>query len=101
MVVDEAGEVITAREANRLVLVHPEITPDGLRLTASDLPRLDVPTPDPANQVPVAIWSSRLTAATTSAEADAWFSKALGRTARLVYLDDPTRRPTSPDFSEP
>jgi uncharacterized protein YcbX len=101
MVVDGAGEVITAREANRLVLVHPEITPDGLRLTASDLPPLDVPTPDPANQVPVEIWSSRLTAATAGAEADAWFSKALGRTARLVHLDDPTRRATSPGFSEP
>ncbi len=101
MVVDEAGAVITAREANRLVLVHPEITPDGLRLTAPDLPPLDVRTPDPVGQVPVAIWSSRLTAATAGPEADAWFSKAIGRTARLVYLDDPTRRPTSPGFSEP
>jgi len=101
MVVDEAGEVITAREANRLVLVHPEITSDGLRLTAPDLPALDVPTPDPVGQVPVALWSSRLTAAPAGPEADAWFSKTLGRTARLVHLDDPTRRPTSPDFSEP
>ena len=101
MVVDEAGEVITAREANRLVLVRPELTSDGLRLTAPDLPPLDVPTPDPAGQVPVAIWSSQLTAATAGSEADAWFSKAIGRTARLVHLDDPTRRPTSPAFSEP
>ena len=100
MVVDETGEVITAREANRLVLVHPEITSDGLRLTAPDLPPLDVPTPDPAGQVPVAIWSSRLTAATAGPEADAWFSKVIERTARLVHLDDPTRRPTSIEFSE-
>jgi uncharacterized protein YcbX len=95
MVVDEAGEVFTAREANRLVLVRPELTSDGLRLTAPDLPPLDVPTPDPAGQVPVAIWSSQLTAATAGSEADAWFSKAIGRTARLVHLDDPTRRPTT------
>lgn len=101
MVVDEAGEFITAREANRLVLVHPEITSDGLRLTGPDLPPLDVPTPDPVGQVPVAIWSSRLTAAPAGPEADAWFSKAIERTARLVYLDDPTRRSTSPDFSGP
>lgn len=101
MVVDEAGEVITAREANRLVLVHPEIRSDGLRLTGPDLPPLDLPTPDPVGQVHVAIWGSRITAATAGPEADAWFSKAIGRTARLVYLDDPTRRPTSPAFSEP
>lgn len=101
MLVDEDGEVITAREANRLVLVDPAITADGLRLTAPDLPPLDVPTPHPADQVPVSIWGSRLTAAAAGPEADAWFSKAAGLPARLVHLDDPTRRPTSPDFSEP
>jgi MOSC domain-containing protein len=101
MVVDEDGEVITARESNRLVLVHPEISPDGLHVTAPDLPPLVVPTPDPSDQVPVLIWSSRLTAAAAGPEADAWFSKAAGLPARLVHLDDPTRRPTNPDFSEP
>ncbi|MBZ5741337.1 MOSC domain-containing protein [Nocardioides mangrovi] len=101
MVVDDAGAGITAREVNRLVLVHPEITDGGLRITAPDLPALEVPTPDPARQVPVAIWSSTLTAAAAGAEADAWISKALGVAARLVHLDDPTRRPTSPAFSEP
>ena len=101
MLVDEAGEVITAREANQLVLIHPEITADGLVLTAPDLPPLEVRTPDPHLQTPVTLWSSHLTAATAGAEADVWFGKALGRTARLVYLDDPTRRPTSSGFSEP
>lgn len=101
MLVDEVGTTITAREANRLVLVHPEITPTGLRVTAPGAEPLDVATPDPAAQVPVDLWSSRLTAAPASSEADAWFSAVLGTTARLVHLDDPTRRPTSPDFGEP
>ena len=34
MLVDPTGEVVTAREANRLVLVTPKITDRGLRLTA-------------------------------------------------------------------
>ena len=101
MVVDDEGTVITAREVNRLVLVDPEITATGLRLTAPDLAPLEVSTPDPTSQVPVGIWSSRLDAVPAGAEADAWFGKALGRPARLVYLDDPRKRPTSPDFSEP
>lgn len=101
MVVDEDGVVITAREANRLVLVRPELTATGLRLTAPDLPPLDVAEPDPATQVPVELWSSRLTAAAAGPEADAWFGKALGRPARLVHLDDPMRRPTDERFSEP
>lgn len=101
MVVDDEGTVITAREVNRLVLLHPEITASGLRITAPDLPALEVATPDPAIQVPVAIWSSLLDAVPAGPEADAWFGKALGRPARLVHLDDPRKRPTSPDFSEP
>lgn len=101
MVVDDEGTVITAREVNRLVLLHPQITATGLRITAPDLAPLEVPTPAPASQVPVAIWSSLLDAVPAGPEADAWFSKALGRSARLVHLDDPRKRPTSPDFSEP
>lgn len=101
MLVDAAGAVITAREVNRMVLVHPELTDDGLVVTAPGLPSLVVGTPDPSRQVPVALWRSRITAAPADPEADAWFSEALGRPARLVHLDDPTRRPTSPEFGEP
>ena len=101
MLVDDTGSVITAREVNRLVLIDPVITPYGLVVNAPDLPALTVRTPDPDAQTPVNLWESHLTAAAAGPEADAWFSKAMGRTARLVHLDDPTRRPTSPDFSEP
>ena len=101
LVVDEDGTAITARDVNEMLLVRPEPTAAGLRLTAPDLPPLDVPTPDPAGQTPVAVWQSRLTAAAAGPEADAWISKALGRTARLVHLDDPRRRPTKPEFSAP
>lgn len=101
MLVDEAGSAITAREANRLLLVHPELTAGGLVVAAPDLPTLTVPMPDPRTQTPVDLWKSELTAAPAGPEADAWFSKVLGQPARLVYLDDPTRRATSPEFSEP
>lgn len=101
MVVDAAGEAITAREVNRLVLVHPEITGTGLRITAPDLPTLEVATPDATTQVPIDIWADRFDAVPAGAEADAWFTRALGVPARLVHLDDPTKRPTDPDFSEP
>lgn len=101
MVVDDEGVVITAREVNRMVLVHPEITETGLRVTAPDLPPLEIPTPDPAAQTPVTIWSSSLDAVPAGGEADVWFSKALGRSAHLVHLDDPRKRPTNQDFSEP
>jgi uncharacterized protein len=106
MVVDTDGAVLTGREVNQLVLVGAEPTQDGLRLRAPGRDVLDVRRPDPAHvdpaaQRPVSLWRSSLTAADAGDEAAAWFSEVAGRPARLVWLDDPTRRPTSPDFSRP
>ena len=96
MVVDDAGRVITAREANRLLLVRPSPVEAGLRLTAPDLPDLVVPTPEGVAPVTVQVWGSRVAAVPAGCAADAWFRAMVGFPARLVYLDDPTRRPTDP-----
>jgi uncharacterized protein YcbX len=101
MIVDEDGEVITARETHRMLLIHPELVDGGLSVSAPELPMLVVPEPDGSTLVPVRLWKSRLDAAPAGPEADAWFSKAMDRPAQLVFLDDPTRRPTSPAFGEP
>ena len=99
MLVDEDGEAITAREVNAMLLLVPEITAEGLRVTGADLPPLEISVPDAGAQVPVSVFDSRFTAAPAGAEADAWFTKALDQPARLVHLDDPGRRPTDPRFS--
>ena len=99
MLVDPDGTAITAREVNRMLLVHPTITAAGLRFTAPGAAPLEVATPDPAAQTDVTVWSSSLTAASAGPRAQAWFTDVLGVPARLVHLDDPTRRPTNPDFS--
>lgn len=101
MIVDEGGEVITAREVHNLLLVHPEITSEGLSLTGPDVPPLVVRTPDGSSLVTVGVWDSRVEASPAGDEADAWFTKIVGVTARLVYLDDPTRRRTDPARTAP
>lgn len=105
MIVDDAGVAITARAVNAMVLLRPELTATGLRLHApgsaagSRSSVLEVSTPDPAVQVPVSVWSSPLTAAPTGHDVAHWISAVLGVSARLVWLDDPTRRPTDPAYS--
>lgn len=99
MVVDASGRKLTARERHRLLHVRPE--PDGaggLKLTYRDdsLQPLHVPRPDHEPDVPIDL--SRLPSATSSTyEADAWFSEVVGEPARLVWLDDPARRPIGTD----
>ncbi|MEO6885238.1 MAG: MOSC N-terminal beta barrel domain-containing protein [Jatrophihabitantaceae bacterium] len=95
MIVDQTGETVTARERPRLLLVVPELTDDGLRLSSPDAEPLIVPVPSgPTVQVSV---FGRTPFAATPADgaAHAWFSKVVGEPVRLVYQDDPTRRPTN------
>jgi uncharacterized protein YcbX len=46
----------------------------------------------------VTVWGSTVLAAAAGAAADAWFSAFLGEPARVVYLDDPTRRAVDQEF---
>jgi uncharacterized protein YcbX len=100
MIVDGAGKVVTAREFSRLLLVTPQLNGgDTITLAAPDLPDLTIPVPGGADLVPVSVWASDLSAAPADAAAAEWLTKVVGVPVRLVYLDDPTRRPTNPDYS--
>lgn len=101
MLVDDTGAAITARTINALVLLRPEITEAGLLLHCPGHTTLEVARPDPSVQVPVSLWNSHLTAVPTDRAVAAWVSSKLEVSARLVWLDDPTRRATDPAYSEP
>ncbi|MCU1659723.1 MAG: hypothetical protein JWO57_4379 [Pseudonocardiales bacterium] len=98
MIVDDAGETVTAREHHRLVLVRPELVEGGLRLTSPEAGELFVPTPD-GPPVDVQMWHAPLPARLADDAAHAWFSKIVGEPVRLVYQDDPTRRATNPAYT--
>ena len=101
LVVDDDGVLVTAREHSRMLLVTPQLRPDGgLELASPDAPPLSVEVPA-GDLVPVSVWKSRLVAALAAPEACAWFSKIVGESVRLVYLDDPTRRHPNPAFALP
>ncbi len=99
MVVDDDGVQLTAREHPRMILVRPSLRAGGgLALSAPELPdlRIDVPT---GASVPVSVWKSSIVATPADDEAHQWFTKIIGRPARLVYLDDPTRRVPNQAFA--
>ena len=52
--------------------------------------------------IPVSIWDSEnVPAVLVSPEADRWFSDALDKPCRLVYMPDSTRRPVDPAYDRP
>lgn len=101
MVVDPGSEVLTARRHPAMLLVTPHLRDGALVLTGPGRPDLTVPVPSGDPLIPVTVSHSKLLAAPASPAADAWFSQVIGEPARLVYLDDPERRPTNPAYSRP
>jgi uncharacterized protein YcbX len=100
MVVDAAGDPLTAREHPRMVLIRPAVTDGRLTLTSPDEPaELTVPVPSGADLVPVRVWGTGLLAAPAGDKAAAWLTGVIGVPARLVFLDDPTRRRPNPAYS--
>jgi uncharacterized protein YcbX len=99
MLVDPSGEVVTARERPRLLLVTPFPGDGAIRLTGPAMPDLIVPVPPGDDLILVRVWDSKLLAAPAGGAASAWLSEVAGVPVRLVYLDDPTRRPTNPRYS--
>src|SRR5262249_55958436 len=78
MIVDAGGEVVTARERPRLVLVTPVPEGDGIRLTEPAMPELTVPVPSVGELVPVAVFETKLLATPADDAASAWFSEVAG-----------------------
>jgi uncharacterized protein YcbX len=101
-IVVDAGELkqLTQRELPELGRICPTESNGGLRLTSAAEGALDVPAPTGGPLVAVEIWRTRVLGRPAGAEADAFVSKVVGQDARLVYLDDPTRRPVDPIFAE-
>lgn len=96
MVVDEAGATLTARKHPEMLAITATVMPQGIVLHAVGRPSLDVP--EPAGPADTAVTLSRVRVATAAdPRAHVWLSEVLGRPVRLVWLDDPARRPMSPD----
>ena len=101
MLVDENFRFISQREHPSMARLVVRFGPGGgLLVSGPGHPPLPVPVPDGADLVKVAVWGSAVLAAGAGPGADAWFSAYLGQPARLVYLDDPTRRAVDPEYGQ-
>jgi len=102
VVVDARTDVaITLRDTTRLTQVRPVPAGDGLVLRTPTQPDLAVAAPVDGPLRPVRVASFTGPAREADAAAHEWLSQALARDVRLVWLDDPTRRPVDPRYSRP
>ena len=97
LLIDGDGRMLTQRQEPRLTQLRPSYV-DG-RLVVRTVGRSDLDVaPAPGELIEVEVWRTRVPASLVGEAADRWLSEALDRKVRLVYLDDPTRRPVDPDY---
>jgi len=100
MVVDPSGKFITQRELASMALIHVKMDGDRLRLSAPSMELLNlVAMPVVQSMTKVGVWGDQCDAVDMGGEATAWLSEFLGRTCRLVFMPETTRRSVDSAYS--
>lgn len=99
MVVDAGGQFISQRTHPRMALVRVRFAPDGLLLSAPELPDLAVARIPPGGRTrPVTVWGDTVAAPSAGAGAAEWMSEHLGCRCDVVYLPDDAARSVEPGW---
>lgn len=98
LLVDPEGVAITQRDVAGLGQLGAAPGPDGIALSCRGFEAQVVPIE--GLRISVRVWGSTIEA-TRAPAADEWLRRMLGVEARLVWLDDPTRRSTEQSLSQP
>jgi len=104
LLVDENNHFLTQRTFPEMALLQVALLPEGLSVKhkVKNLMPLIVPfVPTTNNEGLVQIWDDKVKAIEVSAEATAWFTAALGRFCRLVFMLDNGLRQTDLYYAEP
>ncbi len=99
MVVDVDGAFLTQREHPRLAQVEPASEGETLRLTAPDMPPLDLALRTRGPSRPVTVWHSRVRGHDEGDAAAAWFTRFLRADVRIVRFDRAAKRCCNPDYA--
>jgi hypothetical protein len=101
MITDPDGMFYTQRELPRLALVQPTFTPEALRLSAPDMPDLDVPLQRTTGvDRLVRVWDHTVTAWDEGEAASAWLTGFLNTPTRLVRMAPSFRRLIDPKYAK-
>jgi uncharacterized protein YcbX len=101
MVVDENGVFLTQRRFPKMSLIDVTFASEGFILShrTSGSTVLIPFKPTSSQPVDVKIWTDTLTAYTVSIEADTWLTHTLGKTVRIVEMQDSSHRRMNTPFT--
>ena len=92
VVVDADGEFLSQRELPQMALIETRFAAGTLRMKAPGMLELEVPFASEGDVLKVRVWNDEVAAVTQGEVADAWLSRFLGQTARLMRFDPEAKR---------
>lgn len=93
LLVDEQGCFLTQRDFPQMARIEVAMVGDMLQLRFDGLDTLEIPVvPQAGPRREVEIWGDRVQALDLSPLCGDWFAQALGKAARLVFMDQDCRR---------
>ncbi|MEM8771850.1 MAG: MOSC N-terminal beta barrel domain-containing protein [Pseudomonadota bacterium] len=99
IVTDETGAFLSQRNCEKLAQINADSAGDTLTLSCEDL-SVSIQAPAAVERAPVTVWNDIVNAVAAGSEADEWLTRALGRAARLWFMDDKAARTTSGKWGE-
>jgi uncharacterized protein YcbX len=107
MLVDQDGQFLSQRRDPQMALLQLEWADeqqDAVQIShrTRQIESLHLPLriPDSAERIQVQIWEDRVAAIPVGIEFDTWFSQALQKECRLVYMPESEQRGVDPDYAQ-
>jgi len=93
VVCDANGQFITARTVPKLCLIQANLTPQGLIITAPDMPLIQVNYQQCLDQYQhVTVWGDTILGQRCHDSVDAWFSQFVGQPCHLLFFGEQSSR---------
>lgn len=101
MLVDEKGKFLTQREHPQMATLQISFAENGLKVSAKSGETLMIPFAEKTTgeEMKVSVWTSKLTAEIYENEVNQWFSDVLKMNARLVRMNENSKRIVSPYYA--
>src|SRR5678815_805171 len=93
MLVDANGKFVTGRQQPRLTLIRAQPIENGLRLSAPDMPDIDLAAPSTGTRIESAVWGAPVNPLLADDAAHDWISAYMRAPHRLVHMDAACARP--------
>ncbi|WP_411817257.1 MOSC domain-containing protein [Hyphococcus sp. DH-69] len=100
MITDADNHFLTQRNCGALARIGAQVTDAGLVLSVDGSNSIEIGFPSSHQREAVTVWHDTVEALRASEIAENWISQAIGRDARLFYMDDEAERKTSAKWSE-